>query len=178
MKLYESLIKNIGIGMATANKLAVEDIIKHYKHKSIENLVKYLNIPDTHRWLDDYCEEMLSNNMYRDFIVKDKPFYGVESRWETPFAYYEQAIDYTSVINVDGVDIKNDETEEICILRLDENSLYILANVPKLDRGYAFLDKSFTKHRQDTIQNHLQYTDMYIYDWKDTKTFNLTDAIK
>ena len=40
MRLYESLVKNIGIGLDIANKIAARDIIKHFNQKSIKNLIK------------------------------------------------------------------------------------------------------------------------------------------
>lgn len=178
MKLYESLVKNIGIGMATANELAAKNIIKHSNQKSIKNLIKYLKIPTTNDWLHRYCEEMFPGN--QEFIIKEKPYYGVEDRFsgELPFAYCEQTIESKYMLGVDGLDFASDDAIDIYIIRVDEKGLSILAGVPELDKVYDFLDKSFTKHRQEAIQNHSTYTEMYIYDWKDTKTFNLTEATK
>ncbi len=178
MKLYESLVKNIGIGMATANELAAKNIIKHSDQKSIKNLISFLKIPKTNKWLYRYCEEMFPSN--QDFIIEEKPYYGVEARFsgELPYAYCEQTIKSKYVIRVDGVDFASDDAIDIYIIRIDENGLSILAGVPELDKVYAFLDKAFTKHRQESVQNHSTYTEMYIYDWKDTKTFNLTEATK
>ncbi len=175
MRLYESLIKNIGIGMATANQLAVQEIIDKANWKGLENLSKYLKMPLADRWLPRYCEENFNR---RDCKVKRKPMYGAETRFsgEIPYAYYEQSVDCIDISM--GERFAEQDVIDVCIFKLDDNSFSIIAGVPELDKVYDILDKAFTKHSQDTIQNHLEYTDMYIYDWKDTKTFNLTEAIK
>lgn len=170
MRLYESLVSNIGIGIGKANTDCIKKLFSTGIQSPFERFLKYIGAINTD-WVCSYMKKESESEFVFTFINNWNQYDTYKMNGMGHILCYRPVI-YKGKPYAKDYSIKG--TAHIPIYELNEQTFYILNNVPELRDTYKMLDKlMFKKYDIDEWQWEweLNYDNLpvRIYYWKDSK---------
>ena len=175
MQLYESLVKNVGLGIA---KIAPDIIAKklvsgHTGNKFIEDFIKDNDMKVLYK-ADEWLPSFVTSFGMEGYADRT-PFADTYPNYSCALYQYMR---YTSDMN--GRD-ESHHIHQVGLIEIRSIDLCIIADVPELKNIYKYLDKVFNKHERWS-DYHISVSendpfDYFVYEWKNLEKNILKESL-